>query len=460
MCKVVVQLAWVAAAAAIWVWPSPGSAAAAELRVATFRCDVTPPLGYVTYPPAFAPLEKIEHPLLAKGIVLDDGGQRYVLCAIDWCGLCNSTYDLFRRTVAEGAGTDPARVAVHTIHQHTAPLADSDAYRLLLQTKDPPACPDLKFFDQTADRLGAAVNESLGRLQPFDRIGAGEGKVDRVASTRRLIEKDGKVHRPRWSLVTGRDLPLRDEPEGLIDPMLKTITLAQGDKPLVRLHYYATHPQSFYHDPRVTYDFPGLAREELEKKENVFQIYFTGCAGDLLVGKYNDGTPAIRDQFARRILAGMEAAIAATRWAPADLIRWRSTEVKLPLYEGPERTVAENRARMADPKVAAGNRLELGAMLLAFAARRDRPLALSGLQIGRVHILGLPGECLVDYQLFAQHSAPGDFVAVAAYTDLGPGYICTDKAFEEGGYEPTDTAVGPGSEPRLKAGILKLLGVK
>ena len=99
-------------------------------------------------------------------------------------------------------------------------------------------------------------------------------------------------------------------------------------------------------------------------------------------------------------------------------------------------------------------------MLVAFAERIDRPLAVSGLQIGRVHILDLPGECLVDYQLFAQRAAPGDFVAVAAYTDLGPGYICTDKAFEQGGYEPTDTAVGPGSEPLLKAAIVKLLGVK
>ena len=76
MRKVVVRLAWVAAATVIWAGLPLGSAAAAELRVATFRCDVTPPLGYLTYPPAFEPLEKIEHPLLAKGIVLDDGGRR------------------------------------------------------------------------------------------------------------------------------------------------------------------------------------------------------------------------------------------------------------------------------------------------------------------------------------------------------------------------------------------------
>jgi hypothetical protein len=202
------------------------------------------------------------------------------------------------------------------------------------------------------------VKESLGRLQPVDRIGNGEGKVDRVASTRRLIEKDGKVHHPRWSLVTGKDLPLRDEPEGLIDPMLKTITLARGDRPLVRLHYYASHPQSYYHDSRVTYDFPGMAREELEKKEGVFQVYFTGCAGDVLVGKYNDGTPATRDKFAHRLLAGMQAAIAATRWAPAESIQWRST-AKLPLCAALNVRWPRT-ARMADPKADIGNRLTLG----------------------------------------------------------------------------------------------------
>jgi hypothetical protein len=33
-------------------------------------------------------------------------------------------------------------------------------------------------------------------------------------------------------------------------------------------------------------------------------------------------------------------------------------------------------------------------------------------------------------------------------------------ATREGSYEPTDTGVGPGSEPLLKAAIVKLLGAK
>ena len=56
-----------------------GRALAAPLRVATFRCDVTPwpgePLVWA------AKLVKVEDPLLAKGIVLEDGTNRYVLCA-------------------------------------------------------------------------------------------------------------------------------------------------------------------------------------------------------------------------------------------------------------------------------------------------------------------------------------------------------------------------------------------
>ena len=122
--------------------------------------------------------------------------------------------------------------------------------------------------------------------------------------------------------------------------------------------------------------------EELEKKENVFQVYFTGCAGDILVGKYNDGTPAARDQVRPADPGGHGGRDCGHAWTPADSIQWRSTEVKLPLYEGPQTHGRREPARMADPKVDAGNRLELGAMFLAFAERMDRPLTLSGLQIG------------------------------------------------------------------------------
>ena len=276
------------ATAASFLSTSGARAEEARLRVATFRCDVTPPVGEAIYS-SYQPLAVVEHPLLAKGIVLEDAGRRYVLCAVDWCELCNSTHLLFRSEMAAAAETDVSCVAVQTVHQHTAPMGDADAFKLLEEVENPPPHLPVAFFDEVAGRLAVAVRQSLGRLEPFDAFGKGKARVERVASSRRVVGDDGRI-RVRWSSC--KDPELRAEPEGYIDPMLKTITLARGEQPLVRMHYYAVHPQSFYGDPRASYDFPGIARERLQEKEGVFQIYFTGCAGDVTAGKYNDGSPA------------------------------------------------------------------------------------------------------------------------------------------------------------------------
>jgi len=434
----------------------PVCAVGAPLRVATFECDVTPPLGEPIYS-GYQPLAEVEHPLLAKGIVIEDGRRRYVLSSVDWCELCNSTHLLFRRKMAEGAGTDVSCVAVHTIHQHTAPMGDGDAFRLLDRMENPPPHLDPKFFDRTAERLGEAVRDSLARLQPFDSVGTGQARVRGVAATRRVRTPDGKI-RVRWSSC--RDPDLRAEPEGDIDPYLKTITFARGRKPLVRLHYYATHPQSFYGDPRASYDFPGMARETLQSKEDVFQVYFTGCGGDVTAGKYNDGSRQARDELAAALGAGMEASIAATRFAPADRIAWRTVSVVLPLRTDPGYTLAESRAAMLNPELAPSARIYGGAMRIAFAERINQPIELSSLRVGPARIVHLPGESMVEFQLFAQRLVPEGFVAVAAYGDCGTGYICTAKAFEEGGYEPTDALVAPESEQVLKTAIRELLGVE
>jgi hypothetical protein len=48
---------------------------------------------------------------------------------------------------------------------------------------------------------------------------------------------------------------------------------------------------------------------------------------------------------------------------------------------------------------------------------------------------------------------------VAAYGDYGPGYICTEVAYSQGGYEtsPTSSLVAPGVERVLTDDIRHLL---
>jgi len=447
-------------AAAITLAAAPAALTGAEtrspLRVATFSCDVTPlaggqPLIWVT------PVATVEDPLLAKGVILDDGCTRCVVCAVDWCGLCNSSHLLFRTKLAAAVGTDVSRVAVQCVHQHTAPYVDGDAQKLLDRTPSPPRYVDPVFLEKVTDRLAAAAKDSLARFQPVDSVGTGTAVVERVASSRRIITPDGKFH---GRMSSAKDPALRALPEGFIDPLLRTVTLAQGGKPLVRLHYYATHPQSFYGDPRACSDVPGFARERLQKKEHAFQVYFTGCSGDVAMGKYNDGSRKARDELTARLLAAMEKSAAATRLEPAGRLEWRTLPVVLPLAADADTQLRRLRKELANPQENVIARIR-AATYVAFAERIGRPLEISLLGIGNVRVLHLPGECMVEYQRFAEQLSPkGGFLAVAAYGDISTGYICTAKAFAEGGYEPSASHLGRESERVLKGAIQEILARK
>jgi hypothetical protein len=436
--------------------PLPTATAASDgPRVATFCCDITPPLGQPMI--SCDLLRTVERPLLAKGIVLDADGQRCVLCALDWCLLCNGAYDAMRNRIAAAAGADPAHVAVQTVHQHTAPLVDMDAQKLLAEVGAPGLQLDPKVFDAIGQRLASAIKQSLGKIEPFDRIGTGQAKVDRVASSRRPVDATGKI-RPRMSNCN--DPAVRALPEGTIDPYLKTITLARGDKPLVRLHYYATHPQTRYGDCRASSDIVGEAREELERTEHVFQIYFNGCGGDITVGKYNDGSKQCREELAGRLLAGMKASVAAMRLVPVGPVCWRTYSLVLPRRTDAGFSLAESLSCMTSPTKHGGERVYRGAAQVAFHRRSGQPIELSSLEIGDVHVVHLPGEPMVAFQLYAQSLKSGAFVAVAGYGDGGPGYLCPEHAYADGGYEPTASRVKPESENLVKKALAELLGIE
>ena len=450
MLRLPTSLVLVAFAFAIATPPCP---AQDSFRVATFQSDVTLPLGELLYA---KPLATIEHPLLAKGIVIDTGDKRYVLCAVDWCIMRNATHAIFRSKVAKAAGVDVANTAVQCVHQHTAPPYDASVQMLLDEQENPPTYRNLQALEEITDRLAGAVKEAIAQLQPFDSVGTGQAKVEKVAAIRRVFTEDGKLL-TRWSACT--DPKLRAMPEGPIDPMLKTVTLAQGDKPIVRMHYYATHPQSFYRDGRASYDFPGIARERLQKEEGVFQIYFTGCSGDVTAGKYNDGTPQARSELADRLFAGMKASATSTKLVPVDHITWRSVPLQLVARTDGKFDLEKSRTVLQNPEAERDARIG-AAGALACAARLAKPIDISSLQIGPARILHLPGEPMIEFQHYAQRVLPGGFVAVAGYGLATPGYVCTEEAFTQGGYEPSASNVVPESEKAVKQAIRVALPVK
>jgi hypothetical protein len=430
--------------------PAPGPGTGVQL--ATFVADITPPMGE---PLVFTspPVRTVEHPLLAKGVVLRDAGGTYVLCALDWCEIHGETYNQFREKIAKAAGTSPSRVAVQTLHQHTAPAYDTGAQQMLNKLEGAPPQKGLEFLEEATTRTAAAVSKAMAEWKDVTQVGTGWASVDQLASSRRILQPDGKI---LTRLSSSKNPEEQRAQEGYIDCYLRTITFFAGEQPVARMYYYATHPQSYYNDGRVTYDVPGIARERLEKETGVFQVYFTGCGGDIGMGKYNDGTPERRPILVDRLYDGMVRSVRKVERQPLSGIEWKTVDVRFPVRsDGPFSEQACHQV-LADPK--ANPMARLNAAWALDRAARNQPIQLSCMALGSVRVLHLPGEPFIEYQLWAQHRRPDLFVAVAGFGDCTTGYICTNQAYSDhGGYEQTESFVAP-SEEILKGAMGKLLG--
>jgi hypothetical protein len=200
-----------------------------------------------------------------------------------------------------------------------------------------------------------------------------------------------------------------------------------------------------------------MARELRQITHNGLpHIHFNGAGGNIGAGKYNDGAPENRQLLAERLATGMLQAWQATERVPiaAEDVRWRVTKVSLPvaphLEEDQLATTIEN------PQANLGARQE-AAHNLAWLRRCQAgdQLDVSCLTLGSVKILHMPGEAVVEYQLFAQRQKPNQVVCVAAYGDYAPGYICLEKHYAEGGYEssPRASRVASNVEEPLSAAI-------
>jgi hypothetical protein len=103
------------------------------------------------------------------------------------------------------------------------------------------------------------------------------------------------------------------------------------------------------------------------------------------------------------------------------------------------------------------------ALDLAYARRikAGHKIPINMLKVGPAHVLYLPGELFVEYQLGAQQVRPDEFVAMAAYGDCGPGYIGTEIAYGQGGYETSAVSrTAPAVEGVLMGAIRELLAEK
>lgn len=426
-----------------------------SLKVGVFEVNVTPPIGS---PVAYATTRSIVDSLKAKGIVIFSDEKPVVLCAVDWIGIANEGLDEWRENLAKAAGTTVDRVSVHAIHQHDGCACDFTTERILNEYGLGGWRYDTLFLREIIHSVADAVRNAKRSAQPITHLGFGEGLVEKVASNRRILGEDGKVSITRWS--RSNDPAAIAAPEGLIDPWLKSVSFWNEDQAIVVLNYYATHPMSHYGKGDVSSDFVGIARDAREKQIGVPHIYFTGGSGNITAGKYNDGSPERRFLLADRMENAMRLAWEQTEKTPVSKsdLDWKNVEVLLPLAK--HLVEEELTAQLSNDDLDSLMKI-VAAKHLAWLRRTKsgHKVNVSSLKLGNVQLLNIPGEAFIEFQLAAQKMKPDDHICTAAYEEYGPGYICTEIAYSQGGYESSERAsrVSPEIETTLLSAISQVL---
>ena len=443
------------------------------MLISTFQVDVTPPIGSALESGYVKSAVKIVDPLSARGIIVFTDDKPVVLCAVDWVCIRNESHDWWRDAIAEAANTSRDRVTVHTTHPHDTPSTDQSVVRFMKRegvVLEGEEGPNIKFekdahsleFEKVAvERVVQAIRQSLNSKQAVSHISMGKAKVEKFASNRRILGKDGKVKHIRYSCC--KDAHVRAMDEGLIDPFVRSIGFWNKEQPLASLTWYASHPQSFYCRGAVSYDTIGLARGLREATlPDAAHIHFCGAGGNIAAGKYNDGAPRNRFKLAERLALGMEKAWDNSAKIPvcSENVDWKTTSVALPLAPYIANNMDLLKSRMNDEslpiteRVYAAKQLAYAELILA-----GRTFDISCLKFGPVNLLHLPGELFVEYQLAAQNMFPDKMLCLAAYGDCGPAYIGTKESYEQGGYEcePRVTRVAPEVEDILLNAMRELL---
>lgn len=431
--------------------------------VAVFEGDITIPIGHACMGGGIADATEITDPLLAKGFVISGPGfAPVVVTALDWCQTNNDSHDRWRDALAAAAGTTRERVLVASVHQHDAPICDLTAQALLDAHGLPGASCDPAFHEEAVVRTAAALRDALANARPVTHFGTGRAEVERIASNRRVVAPDGRIHWGRGS--SSGDI--HEAPVGEIDPWLRTLSLWDGDRAVVAWSCYAVHPMSRYGRGAVSADFPGLARSWRQRETpDTFQIYFTGCAGDTTAGKFNDGDPANRTRLAERLHAAMVKAWQATERHPIDDVVFRLSPLRLPVREGGDFSPVRMRAILADPAAARWDRIRAALGLswrqrVAAGQAIDIPcLEFRATEGMAAPFVVMPAETFVGYQRIAQRLRPDAFVMTAGFGDGAPGYLPTDESWRDG-YRDEYCWVEPMTETVMTAAMAEALGTR
>lgn len=400
--------------------------------------DITPPLGiklrgYFEERTATT----VHDPLLVRSFVIEQDGAAAAFAICDNIGIARAALDLVKGRIADATGLLPYQVLIACTHTHTGPFTGDDEYTGWL-----------------IDRIADSVRVAWQAREPAE-IGWGRASESRLVFNRRYRMKDGTVQ-----TNPGVGNPEVMEPAGPVDPAVDVLVLRRPDgSTLGALANHAMHYIGIPDDRHaVSADYFGFFSTMLQRlrAETFVAALSNGASADInnidVIGR------GVRKNDAYQHCERAGAIIAANAlwaWNEAEFVNdapITGALAEVPLTARPPATEADlAKAQEIEDRVNAKERVLMGERaflrrIRRFQAEPPQPHVtwVQALRIGELAVVSAPGELFVELGLAIKERSPFAQTMVIELANDSIGYIPTQRAFEEGAYEPESSPYVPG----------------
>lgn len=463
----------------------------AGLRVGAARAVITPPLG-VSLAGSYTDrrAEGVRDDLYARALVIDGGQAAGAIVSVDVIGVRAATTAGARRLIEQRCGIPGDHILIAATHNHSGPLTRE------LVAGGLAGEPDEPYLALLERQIATAVELAYRRRLPA-RLRLTLGEAQGIAFNRRFWMSEGPV---RTNPGKGNANVLR--PAGPVDTRAWVLTALPNDEgsplegpeavpphilPLGMLVNFGLHP-AIVGGTVIGGDFPHFLETGVQR------LLGPGVASGMPVTTTNAGVPLVvfanapcadvnhidlshgqrQGSFAEAARVGTILAAAVTTATCRLTPQWQADS--LPSVRAARRQVDLALRRPTPDEVAWSRQAARGRMTMAPGAglevvEAQRILALADGWTGATHttevqalalgdglaVVGLPGEIFADLGLHLRERSPFLHTLVVGLANDAIGYVPTQRAYEEGGYESTASRLQAGSGERLVEEALTLL---
>ncbi len=386
------------------------------------KVNITPsaPVVMAGYGARTEPFRGVNDSIFAAATVFDNGIKRALIITAEVLSFCHRSWEELTGRIEKETGIERRYIILAPVHNHGAPST-----RIYSDNID----EDLLAYNMDLrDKLVRAASEAVSNMRPA-MIGSGSG-ICKMSMNRRALNANGGIR-------LGRN------PYGLCDQEVGVVRIDDREGvPFSIFVNWPTHATvmgggNYF----ITGDWPGAARRYIERESPwpVITTVTAGASGDI------DPIYRVRPDFRESeteeigIILGREVMRVAeeiTTW-PAASISAMQRVISLP------------------GKIPGGSNLPEE----VFEAGPDLEVRLSLLRIGNIMFAGISGEVFTEIGMKIKELSPYRHTWVITHCNGASGYLITDEAYGEGGYEVSVTRAMPGAEDAIIYNMVEMMNL-